>query len=194
MEQTSGKLPRVCFATIEYPPDWGGVSKSAQRIVKMLVEGGFEVHVFVPTDTQEEGAGEIEPIAVDGISLYRIPTSRDFSPSSVLSFFKAIDQANKALSFDIFHGFYLPMAHPCLPVAAKAKRPVIASIRGDDGVVLLRGDTASAMSKILREAAWITSVSGDSLLRANALVNISRKSSFIPNSIRAGDGPQWQMT
>jgi L-malate glycosyltransferase len=187
----TGKNPyRVCFITPEYPPDWGGGSKSARRIVSMLVAGGLDVHVFAPvTKAAPAGAG---PQSVDGVQLYRVPVDQSSLLSAMTGYADAINRVDQRAPFDIFHGFFLPMAFPCLMVAQKGLRPVIASIRGDDGVRMLNDMTfRQGIVKVLKHAAWITSVSTESLVRANELEDISRRSSFIPNSIDLARLPSW---
>src|SRR5262249_23711735 len=111
------------------------------------------------------------------------------------AFYHAISRVDKHVRFDLFHGFYLPMAYPCLMVAQRNRRPVIASIRGDDGIVMFKEwPFKPIVTEVLRRASWVTSVSTASIERAKSLANISHRSSFIPNSIDTKLYPRWELT
>src|SRR5262249_29162002 len=89
----------------------------------------------------------------------------------------------------------LPMAYPCLMVAQRDRRPVIASIRGDDGIVMFKEwPFKQIVTEVLQRATWITSVSTASIERANNLINISERACFIPNSIDTTLFPRWELT
>ena len=100
----SSPAGRICFCSFEYPPYFGGVSRS-ERIVDHLLDEGFEVH-----------------------------------------------------------GFFLPMADPLLAMARRGRRPVLASIRGNDAVSWIEKPARRrVVERVCREASWITSVSSDLL-------------------------------
>lgn len=174
--------PKVCFATWEYPPKIGGVSHAAQRIVNFLTQAGADVHVIARDVEQDAFVGVPEPQKEKGAKIYR--TS---------SFEQAITQLDLELSFDLFHGFFLPMAYPCIQAARSGKRPVIASIRGSDWAVWKNEiKTRLLVTAILRQASWVTSVNTDYLNEACQLVNLRERSCFIPNSIATENFPKWQ--
>ena len=183
---------KVCFATWQYPPDKGGVGRSAQRIATYLVESGFEVHVFVP-DTSTPFSDDIPtPVIENGIHLYRVPTGASVSGKEQ-AMFLTIKHYDDLISFDIFHGFFLPIAYPCILVAGRTKRPVIASIRGVDGFGLLANlDYFPYISAAVERASWITSVNSALLDNVSAISDIENRSSFIPNSIDATTFPKWK--
>ena len=54
---------KICFATGEFFPTVGGLSKSATRVVKMLTASGFEMHVIVPIQ------GIVSNLIVDPVSV-----------------------------------------------------------------------------------------------------------------------------
>lgn len=180
---------RVCFVTAEYPPDWGGISKSARRIVGLLAEAGFEVHVLAP-DRRKPGAPE--PLPGPEAAIHRIQV--DNESGAVLPFVNAVYALDRRLGFDLFHGFFLPYAFPCLALPQRGGRPVIASIRGVDGADMLdSGPYQEAIHTVLKRANWITSVSTDSLVRAQQIADIGNRSSFIANSIEAS-GQRWHLS
>ena len=180
--------PRVCLVTLEYPPDIGGAGHACARLVRFLVGEGFRVHVFAPAFA---GARTVTATTqADGTTVHRVPLGRDPNPALSPALCQAIAETDGRVGFDVFHGFFLQMAYPCLAVAQPRGRPVIASMRGIDAV-WLRERMSPPDLEVLRKAAWITSVSTDSLLSADALVDVSSRSSFLPNSVDASGCPAW---
>jgi glycosyltransferase involved in cell wall biosynthesis len=169
---------RICFATTEYPPHVGGIARSAHRLASRLVQSGFEICVF--TLPAKNRTTSTTPVNVDGTIVYTVPSTLD----GIIQMIREVDNIR---SFDLFHGFPLVAAFPCLRVASEGGRPVIASIRGIDGMEF--NDVALT---VLRESSWITSVSRDSISRAMAHVDISSRSSFIPNSTEVKYLPKWR--
>lgn len=108
-------------------------------------------------------------------------------PPNLAGFLTAMRAEDDRSPFDLFHGFTLPAAHSCLLVAARGRRPVIASIRGVDGVAF-----DQKAIQVLQQANWITSVSRESLKRAEAYTDIGERSSFIPNGVDLADRPEWR--
>lgn len=198
----SDKKPRVCFTTVEFPPDLGGVSKSAGRITQFLKEAGYEVHVFAPCRQESvELFARITPVDIDGIYLYRIPvlsSYRDRYPDAEKVHYledmaQFIWSMDRKLNFDIFHGFFLHMADPCIKVAKG--RPVIASVRGMDAKNAFNKLYSKEATNVLKRANWITSVSSDSLSELNEIVDISTRSGFLANSIGLpSDNTEWQLS
>ena len=186
---------KVCFATIEYPPDIGGVSKSAQRVVNFLTQAGFDVHVFVPVYKNSVNYIPIIYEIIDDIKIYRVRCN-NINPLDNIkkSMFEAIDQIDKKEKFNIFHGFFLYMAYPCIQVAQIKQRPVIASFRGIDAIWMLNPPYSFLAKEILQNTSWITSVSSESLKRANNIVNISTRSSFIFNSVVLTHSLKWKLS
>jgi L-malate glycosyltransferase len=168
---------KICFATAEYPPHAGGVARSAHRLVHGLIAEGYEV-VVLTTITGEQGGRDLP--AADGDA--RIA----WAPRTMADAASAIAHHDAVEAFDLFHGFTLIAAYLCLPVAAAGQRPVVASIRGMDGMSF-----DEATSEVLRRADWITSVSRDSLTRALALTDISARSSVIPNGVDVQRFANW---
>jgi hypothetical protein len=126
-------------------PDPGGAGVSAFRLAEQLVRNGIQVHVFRPEWVAHSPVTQPTSSA-DGIIL------KGARPQALS---EAIRSVHWEQPFDVFHGFYLPMAWYCLPVAQK-ERPVLASIQGTDGMDPGR-DQRSRL--VLRNATWITSVS-----------------------------------
>ena len=183
---------KVCFSTIEFPPDIGGVSNSAERITKFLQLSGYCVHVFAPVHTKDDKQPLIQQKKVEGLVIYRIKINNQ---NPLLdSFCSAIAEIDKKEKFDIFHGFFLYMAYPCIKVAETNKRPVIASFRGIDSVRMYNPQYFNMAKEILQKSSWITSVNSLCLNEACTIVDIKNKSSFIFNSIVSKKLPRWELT
>lgn len=179
---------RACITTVEYPPDPGGSGRAVARLVGFLADAGFDVHVFAKARAAQ-GPNPVPRTSTDGGTLHRITVTPGSSPMGELA--QAIADEDRVRPFDIFHGFFFQMAYPCLMVAES--RPVIASLRGIDAVWLQERLSTQDLS-VMENAAWITSVSSDSLLALDAFVDIRSRSSFIPNSIDASRYPPWRRT
>jgi len=181
---------KICLVTPEYLPDQGGTSRAAARLAGFIATAGYDVHVFAPVNEHASvDASAASQTAADGITLHRVPLRG--MPREAFS--SAIAGADARLEFDLFHGFFFQTAFPCLSVARHGNRPVIASFRGIDAHWLQTRLGAVELA-ILEQAAWITSVSTDALLAADALVDISGRSSFIPNSIDVSRYRAWRVT
>ena len=159
---------RIAFVTTEYPPHLGGAARSAQRLVRGLSNAGHDVVVFGTPSPRRPA--ETLPTSDGRVRVHWLPSSDEEAR-------QLIAREDALRRFDLFHGFTLPAARPCLGVARK-QRPVIASIRGVDGLSF----DERAM-EVLRGCDCVTSVSRDSLARAGAVVDISTRSVFIPNGV-----------
>jgi L-malate glycosyltransferase len=174
----SGRVARICFATTEYPPHPGGAARSARRLVQGLAARGVDVVVFSAVSP-----GQVRSALADeddGVVVHWLPY--DHAPALA-----AIAGEDRIRPFDLFHGFTLHAAWPCLTVAASGDRPVVAGIRGIDGVLF---DDVSI--DVLQRAHWITSVSADGLARAAAMVDLASRSGVIPNGIDVARPACWQ--
>jgi L-malate glycosyltransferase len=178
---------KVCFVTCEFPPDRGGISKSALRVISFLQEEGYELHVFAPSKSND-----IEFTVENHIFLYRVPMKRDnyYREASII-----IDQIDMVINFSIFHGFFLFMSFPCLLAKERRDRPVIGSIRGIELQWLSKNRLYRSLGKkILNEISWLTSVNMNSIKEAEFHGYAIKKSSFIPNSIPENTKTKWNKT
>lgn len=193
---------KVCFIVCQYYPEWGGIARSASRLVRYLTEAGMELHIIHPIVKENDDKVKNESrqlldcantpeVDENGACIYRpIINGMDRRMSMLMELIKILDWRHH---FDLFHGYWLPMAFPCLMVASSGNRPVIASIRGNDAATsaLLPEDFACTQT-VLNNASWITSVSSDLIVSACGLADISQKSSVILNGIDATGFPSWQ--
>src|SRR5262252_3011104 len=180
--------PRVCLCTFRYPPMRGGVAWTSARVAQFLAEGGYDVHVCVFTETPD-AVPMIASATTPGITVYwHVLSSAAGEMANLLE--RTLDMAEVLLqldaekSFDLFHGVFLPAAHPCLQVARRGRRPVIASARGSDATVWPReSGPRSIIASVLRHADYITAPSQDSLLRLQEIVDVESKSIVVLNSV-----------
>ncbi len=179
---------RVCFVSLEYPPDPGGVGRSAKRITQHLSEAGFDIHVFTLSKLPE---GTVTTTEENGIHVNRVAEGPNMVASGRL-LYEAVYTADLQFNFDLFHGFFLPLGNVCHSIADDGNRPLIASIRGSDATKWLEEarliPTAEA---VLRRADWVTSVASDLLEKASKRCSLEGRSSVIFNSIENQGIPRW---
>lgn len=186
----------VCFVTPEYPPRATGIARSAVRIVRHLVEGGFEMHVFVLLRCAQGETPATNYSIEDGVHVYRVMVEQDADKLMMMyALSEAIQKVDDATPFALFHGFFVPIAFAFLRVAERGERPIIASIRGSDAVDWLATEAQrNIMNLVMQRAAWVTSVSTDLLDNVASVWDVSGKSSVILNSIESSAFPSWQLT
>jgi glycosyltransferase involved in cell wall biosynthesis len=164
-------------------------------VVGYFVEAGFDVHVF--TVVFGEPLGKQIPLeyGVHGVPVTTIPW--DFkaeTSANIRAYYSALKDEDSRRPFDLFHGYFLPSAYPCVLVAG-GKRPVIASIRGDDAYTgLCHPDFFPFINVVVQKSSWITAVSSDSLRAVSGLAEVEGRSSVIPNSIRPIQTSPWQLS
>jgi glycosyltransferase involved in cell wall biosynthesis len=194
---------RICLITIQYYPSWGGVARSATRLVKYLREQGAEVDVVVPLSIdKKKSEGDVRPMHLTEICenwssdennarVFTIPIySNEQQMSKLIEFIQLLDYQNR---YSLFHGFWLPFAYPALIVSSRLDVPVIASIRGNDAVEWV-GLPAYLpfIQAVLYKADWVTSVCTDLLSNVNSIENIAGRSSVILNGIDSTGFPLWR--
>lgn len=186
---------KICFATASYPPDVGGVARSSARISRYLCEEGLDVHIFTPMAGDVKDSGLLTSSSENGINVHRVTLPRRAVIPRVADLRRAIETVDQQERFDLFHGFFLTMAYPCIDLALRSGRPLIASIRGSDAVRELHvQQRRDAIKAVLKSASWITSVSTDLLEKAAGLEDISDRSSVILNSIDTASFPKWRVS
>lgn len=206
MSSQSGLLggTKVCFISHRFAPCTTGIALSASRIVDYLMDAGAEVHVVVPEFIEDDSPVFAQSKYVDfnqasrktktGALVYELPVAVKqgrVSSSMWPLLSDLVESLDKQHSFDIFHGFGLPLAYPALVPAKKSGRPIIASIRGADGLSLLGSENLSLISAVLSNATWVTSVASDLLSNAGAIECIGDRSSVLANGIDSVGFPCW---
>lgn len=175
--------PSICLSVEEYPPIPGGLAVSAHRLGGFLADAGFAVHVVTPGPI-----GAASEIAHDSqVVVHRIQRGNT-EMETRMRLHRYIQSLDSERQFDMFHGFFLPAAVPCLVPARRTKlgtrRAVIASIRGTDATTLLRHPLMRAsLLQVLRQSDWITSVNQLYLDMISKDVPVDGRSSVIRNGI-----------
>ena len=187
--------PRVCLVTDEYPPLMGGVGRSVRRLAEYLVAAGFGVHVVVLLSGRRTRAIAPGSREEGGVILHfqRLETEA-LDPLQGLTLRRntrqAIGRLDAEVGFDLFHGIPITVVDPLISVAAEAgngrRRPVIASIRGSDGGILIDNPLFRPfLLRSLQQATWVTSVSRAYLERAKEEVELEGRCSVIRNGVEA---------
>lgn len=195
---------KVCIASLEYPPEVGGVGESVHRIAHMMLDLGYEVHVAVFHSKQRKFvAGEtqrarIETVDRDGVLVHRLyPPARSNQPimqdflSEIYSQLKILHQT---YNYNLFHAFFINETGFITTLLAKEQKvPVINSIRGSDlHKHIFNAKQHGQTVWILENSDWVTFVSRDLQTRGRILAPIiQEKSSAFWNSIAPIDFSQF---
>lgn len=184
--------PKICFATPSYPPVVGGISRSSGRVVGYLVEH-FDVHVFTFTVDEEPDGTPLRTTEEGGAHVHRIglpPGASEMDKGYRMA--QAVRRFDDATPFALFHCFFLPLAYPCLVVAARGARPVMASLRGADGHVWLKDQwNREIIGHVLRRVSWVTSVNTEILDNVAPLGLDRSRSSIIFNAVAGRSSGRW---
>jgi len=183
---------KICFATGEYYPTIGGLSKSATRISNMLSNAGFEMHVVVPIEgieTHKIPKPEIE----NGIKVYRIPIGKDIQKSNGIHLANILRMLDAQLNFDLFHGFFLPMAFACTLTIRKKPRPLVTSIRGSDARTWSDPNMSNLFGVILRHTTHFTTVNRTLIKNLFQGRENIIPIKFIRNSIELQSHKKWEV-
>jgi glycosyltransferase involved in cell wall biosynthesis len=162
---------RVVFLTHNYLGSPGDPSSgSLAALARALLRRGIFVHVVAPSDV----TGEIE---VDGVSVSRVRLARSIrewvassdriatalrSPLGWLALQRFRRAMRAAAQKEVRDGADILHAHSWFPVgyAAPTGIPLVLTVDGPDGALLLRSRTARAMARpLLQRAAVLTVVS-----------------------------------
>lgn len=190
------RAPIVCLSTQTYPPEHGGVAVAASRLARTLADAGYVVHVV--TTAPNEGPSATVHTHEGGIEVHRLCHPAPQSADALFALRQLITRLDDKLRFDLFHGFFLFSAYPCLGPASRPgqSRPLIASARGSDVAVLLDQPPVRALLlPVLRRATWITSVNQELLDRIAEEFDIRDRSSVIHNGVEEPSvaTPRWSL-
>lgn len=180
-----------------YPPTLGGVAGAAHRLAGMLRDVGFDVHVVAVEEGVARPEGELTSAQEGGLWVHRLAQPA-VSNGTKFALRDSILSLDERVGFDLFHGFFLPSAEPCLMAveAAPPRRPLVASIRGND-VITLKDHPfhRTGILEVLRKADWVTSVNQCYLDLVAEDVPVAGRSSVIRNSVAppAAGAPVWRL-
>jgi len=183
---------KICFAAGEFPPTVGGLSKSANRIANMLAASGFEIHVVVPVQGEVSNI-VVDPEPVNELLVYRVPVGNDVQNNNGIALISTIRQLDEKLHFDLFHGFFLPMAYVCCLGMNKKNRPLISSIRGMDAINWSQPKMNNLLRFVIKKTTCLTSVNTvllDTVIQNSGLEVVSK---FIKNSIELISDTVWNI-
>ena len=192
---------KVCFVSGEFFPDVGGLSKAATKISKMLLDSGFEIYVITPLASTVTKS-TIIPQEMDGLLIYRVPVGKKLrNPSGnpleklngITQLVKLIRKLDKQLNFDLFHGFYIPMAYACCLGMNKPHRPLVTSIRGSDAKQWSDPSMKNLLRLVLNKTSCLTTVNKMLLSNIMNAGGVNVNSMFIKNSIRLKTDISWNI-
>jgi glycosyltransferase involved in cell wall biosynthesis len=195
---------KVCIASLEYPPEVGGVGESVHRIAHMMLDAGYEVHVAVFHSKQRKFvAGEtqrarIETVDRDGVLVHRLyPPARSTEPimqDFLSEIYSQLKMLHLTYNYNLFHAFFINETGFITTLLAKEQNvPVINSIRGSDlHKHIFNAKQHGQTVWILENSDWVTFVSRDLQTRGRILAPIiQEKSSAFWNSIAPIDFSQF---
>tara|TARA_B110000967_G_C18902177_1_gene576982 strand:- start:14690 stop:15844 length:1155 start_codon:yes stop_codon:yes gene_type:complete len=183
---------KICFATGEFFPTVGGLSKSATRVVKMLTASGFEMHVIVPIQGIVSNL-IVDPEEANEALIYRVSVGNDIQNHNGSALVKAISQLDAKLNFDLFHGFFLSMAYVCCLGMNKKNRPLVSSIRGSDAIIWTQPTMKNLLRVVMKKTTCLTSVNSVLLSTVLQSSGIEVVSKFIKNSIELISDTVWNV-
>ena len=111
---------KICLTTLEFPPDVGGVGESVQRIARMLIDLGYEVHVAVfravfRKEKQMAQNGEFrrshyETSESNGVMVHRLfPAVRSTVAKEqdyLCDLYGLLKRLHQKYQFHLFHAFF----------------------------------------------------------------------------------------
>ena len=183
---------KICFATGEFSPTVGGLSTSATRIANMLAESGFEMHVIVPIQG-DPSSFVIDPQIMNEVFIYHVPVGDTIQNNNGSALVTAIRQLDSTINFDLFHGFFLPMAYACSFGMNKNVRPLISSIRGSDAKIWSQPSMKNLLRLLLKKTSCLTSVNTALLSTVVQSAGIEAPALFIKNAIELNSEKAWDI-
>jgi glycosyltransferase involved in cell wall biosynthesis len=121
---------KIALLTEKYTPDIGGLAISAERLARLLVSAGYDVHVFAPTLNLP--ASEARTLCSNGISVTRFG-ARKHVDDTLIDWFERLAKEHKQEPFDVIHAYFLTQAGFVAAYAGKYLNvPGVVSARGND--------------------------------------------------------------
>lgn len=165
-----------------YPPDVGGVARSARRIAGALAAQGVSTEVFSWTRTLP--AGQLVTSEDGGVTVHRMGlfASWDLSMQHALNVLEWLDGRAR---FDVLWGHYVyPSGFLAVWFAQQRRRPSIVSARGNDIDQLMfpPGDFAR-LRWALERATRRVAVSADLARKIAVLLGSDEAIDVVPNAV-----------
>lgn len=177
-------MGKLLIIADRFPPDLGGVARSASRTANVLKDMGVEVDVFAwtravpPGELVTEQLGEAE-IAVHRVGLF---SNLDFSMQHSQN---VIEWLHEQRSYDAIWGHYLyPAGYLAVMQARLLGIKSTVSARGNDidRIMFPPGDFAR-LNWTLEQADLLSCVSRDLARKINVLLGRNAKATVIGNSV-----------
>ena len=175
----------LLLLTERFPPDLGGVARSASRTSAAIVRLGWQVHVVAWTKSLAPGTLE-STVNSEGVNVHRIGlfSNWDFSMQHTSNM---LDWLHGEFSFSAVWGHYLfPAGYLAVVFARSVGLPSTISARGNDVDRLMfpPGDFARLLWTIER-AAVVSCVSTDLAKKIQVLVSSDLEVEVLPNVVDA---------
>lgn len=169
-DMTEENRPAILFLVERFPPDLGGVARSAQRTASAIQALGWDVHVVAWTRTIDPGGVSSEQCS-DGVTLHRVGlfSNWDYSMQHTTN---VLEWLHGEQCFTAVWGHYLfPAGYLTVLFARMTSLPCTVSARGNDVDRLLfpPGDFAR-LHWTLRNADLVTCVSEDLRRKINVVI------------------------
>lgn len=185
---------RILMIVERFPPDLGGVARSAARIAGALAGLGHQVEVLAWTRTLPPGVIESAPAgsaagSAAGATLHRLGlyAGMDFSMQHSLNIIEWLDREGGERPFDLVWGHYLtPAGFLAVFCAERLGVASVVSARGNDVDRLMfpPGDFARLLWTLQR-AGLITAVSKELAAKIAVLLGEDRRIATLPNVVDA---------
>jgi len=173
---------RILLVAERFPPDIGGVARSAARIASALTRMGGRVDVLTYTRTQPPG--QLQTLDTGGVTVHRLGAfaNLDLSMQHTLNL---VGWLHGERRYDLVWGHFLHPAGFLAVVLAKMHGlPVTVSARGNDvdRMMFPPGDFARLMWTLER-ADLITAVSRELAKKISVLTGEKAQLELIPNAV-----------
>jgi phosphatidylinositol alpha-1,6-mannosyltransferase len=182
---------RLLLLTERFPPDLGGVARSAIRTAESFVQLGHEVHVLAWTKALPAGRLTTERIAVAPVSeksgsltVHRLGLYAGWD-MSLQHTSNVLDWLTRQHAFDVIWGHYLfPAGFMAVLFGESSGLPSVVSARGNDvdRMMFPPGDFARLLWTVQRATA-VTAVSEDLNRKLGVLLGRSRPVITLPNVV-----------
>lgn len=192
---------KLCIVTLEFPPDqWGGLARTAQRVVRHAADMGFEVHVAhcIPVDAsvvlldENRESSEENHITIHRLSLgteSNLSTPRGIweCPHNLTlqMMYQSLELLHHQEQFDLFHSFFLyPVGYITGLLAKRFRRRHVTTVVGNDvNKYFFSPEKVSMCRSGLENADTVVGLADALIGLADSLLPIRSKSRLVYNSV-----------
>ena len=179
------KKIKVCLLSDTFPPDVGGVARSASRLARGLTHAGHLVHVCVRDRSLPPGRVTHTDGSGDAPTVHRIGPHKH-ARDTLTHWSELALQVGRQQGIDLYHGFFLAYAGFLAAYSARLTGvPAVVSARGNDlDRLLFDAARAPFVLEALRMADAVTTVSRALAAKTRALVPQAQVY-HVPNGVDA---------